>query len=257
MTGMATQKRVSAPVCLGLAVLVTAGWGWLDAGLAQEWSDAAQECYQAEGDPIQAVTVCTLAIDEGGLTVDSLAITFSNRGNSFYDLGQYERAVDDYNMALELAPGDPVTLSNRGAAHLEMGDNELALADLTEALRLYPDNPVALTNRCWIHAIEGRYELAQFDCDEALGLEPLDPIALASRAYVLMQLGDLEGAQRDADLAVRFGEFLWQAHFYRGLAYEAAGDLTVAAENYGRAAELAPDEPGVRQKLAEIGAGGD
>jgi Flp pilus assembly protein TadD len=160
-------------------------------------------------------------------------------------------------VSLDLAPGDPVTLSNRGAAYLELGDNDLALDDLNEALRLYPENPVALTNRCWIHAVEGHYELAQFDCNDALGIEPLDPIALASRAYVYLQLGDVEAAQADADLAVQNGEYLWQTHFYRGLAYEATGDTFEARSEYGRAGELAPDEPRVQQKLAEIGAGAE
>ena len=55
------------------------------------------------------------------------------------------------------------------------------------------------------------------------------------------------------DQAVVYGDHLWQTHFYRGLAYESAGDLTRAAESYTRAVDLAPDEPRIRQKLAEIG----
>lgn len=219
-----------------------------------QWSDVAEACYQSEGEPSSAVILCTQAIEAGDLDDESLALTYSNRGNSYYDLGDYDRAVGDYNIALDLLPGDPVTLSNRGAAFLELGQNAQALEDLNEAIRLYPDNPVALTNRCWIHAVEGRFELARFDCDEALGLEPNDPIALASRAFVFMQLGDVEAAQVDADQAVAFGDHLWQTHFYRGLAYESAGDLTHAAESYNRAVDLAPDEPRIRQKLAEIGA---
>ncbi len=155
---------------------------------------------------------------------------------------------------MDLSPDDPVTLSNLGAAHLELSNNASALEALNEAILLYPENPVALTNRCWIHAVEGRFELARFDCDEALGFEPLDPIALASRAYVLMQLGDTVGAQQDADLAVRFGAHLWQTHFYRGLAYEMTGDLAAAEESYRLAIALAPEEPRIQEKLAEIGA---
>ncbi len=224
------------------------------AGPAQaQWSEQAEACYQAGDDPAQGVLLCSEAIESRGLSQDNLAITYSNRGNSFYDLGQYDRAIIDYDVALDLSPDDTVTLSNRGAAHLELGNNDLALADLNEAILLYPENPVALTNRCWIHAVEGRYELARFDCDEALGLEPLDPIALASRAYVLMQLGETEAAQQDADLAVRFGAHLWQTHFYRGLAYEMTGDLGAAEESYRMAFGLAPDERRIQEKLAEIG----
>lgn len=244
---------VSNRVISGVAAMLAAGAMVFAAPASAQWSDVAEACYQSEGEPSSAVILCTQAIEAGDLDDESLALTYSNRGNSYYDLGEYDRAVGDYNIALDLLPGDPVTLSNRGAAFLELGQNAQALEDLNEAIRLYPDNPVALTNRCWIHAVEGRFELARFDCDEALGLEPEDPIALASRAYVFMQLGDVEAAQVDADQAVVYGDHLWQTHFYRGLAYESAGDLTRAAESYTRAVDLAPDEPRIRQKLAEIG----
>lgn len=242
---------------VGLAALIAVGALAFSTPAAAQWSDVAEACYQSEGEPSHAVALCTEAIDADDLDDEGLAITYSNRGNSYYDLGEFERAVFDYNIALELMPGDPVTLSNRGAAYLELGQEEQALADLNEAIRLYPDNPVALTNRCWIHAVEGRYELARFDCEEALALEPDDPIALASRAYVFLQLGDVEAAQADADRAVSYGEHLWQTHFYRGLAYESSGDLTSAGSSYARAAELAPEEPRVQQKLAELGTGGN
>jgi len=244
-----SNRRIS-----NAAVVLAAGALLFASPALGQWSDVAEACYQSEGEPSNAVAVCTAAIEAGDLDQESLALTYSNRGNSYYDLGDYDRAVADYNIALDLLPGDPVTLSNRGAAFLELAQNDRALEDLNEAIRLYPDNPVALTNRCWIHAVEGRFELARFDCDEALGLEPDDPIGLASRAYVFMQLGDVEAAQGDADRAVVFGDHLWQTHFYRGLAYESAGDLTHAAESYSRAVELAPNEPRIRQKLAEIGA---
>jgi len=238
----------------GAAAALAAGMTVFVPAVHAQWSDVAEQCYQSEGEPSNAVLLCTQAIEAGDLDDEGLALTYSNRGNSYYDLGDYDRAIADYNIALDLQPDDPVTLSNRGAAYLELGQNDLAFDDLNEAIRLYPENPVALTNRCWIHAVEGRYELARFDCDEALGIEPNDPIALASRAYVFMQLGDVDAAQTDADLAVQYGAFLWQTHFYRGLAYESAGDMAQAQENYARAAELAPNEPRVQQKLVEIGA---
>jgi len=245
------MAKLLAPATLA-AVMAGGGFGFT-APAAAQWNDVAEQCYQSESEPSSAVLLCTQAIESGELDQDGLALTYSNRGNSFYDLGQYDRAITDYNVALDLQPGDPVTLSNRGAAYLELGQDSLALEDLNEAIRLYPENPVALTNRCWIHAVEGRFELARFDCDEALGHEPLDPIALASRAYVFMQLGDVAAAQHDADLAVQFGDHLWQTHFYRGLAYEASGDLSLAEESYRQAVALAPDEPRVQQKLVEMG----
>lgn len=217
-----------------------------------DWTTEAEACYQAGDSPAGGVLLCSEAIDTPGLNQANLAITYSNRGNSFFDLGQFDRAVADYDVALDLQPDDSVTLSNRAAALIELEDFDRALEDLNEALSLYGDNVVALTNRCWVHAIQDRFELARLDCDEALALEPLDPIALASRAFVLMQQGEGAAAREDADLAVQFGPNLWETHFYRGLAYEMDGNMAEAGASYRRAVALAPNEPRIQGKLAEM-----
>ncbi len=218
-----------------------------------DWTTEAEACYRAGDSPAGGVVLCSAAIDTPGLTQANLAITYSNRGNSFFDLGQFDRAVADYDVALDLQPDDSITLSNRAAALIELEEYDRALDDLNQALALRGDNAVALTNRCWVHAIQDRFELARLDCDDALALEPLDPIALASRAFVLMQLGEGDAAREDADLAVQFGGTYWETHFYRGLAYEMDGDLEQATQSYQRAIALAPDEPRIQGKLAELG----
>jgi len=157
MKAQCSDKRTWAPVVVLILASVIAS---CSIAMAQ-WTDAAEACYQAGDDPASGIELCTAAIEGGELGDENLAITHSNRGNSYYDVAQYDQAVSDYEMALEIAPNDPVTLSNRGAAYLELEDYEQALEDLNSALSIYPDNPVALTNRCWVHAIQGRYELAQ------------------------------------------------------------------------------------------------
>ncbi len=219
-----------------------------------EWTSEAEACYQAGDSPAGGIVLCSEAIDTPGLDQANLAITYSNRGNSFFDLGQFDRAVTDYDVALELQPDDSVTLSNRGAALIELELYERALMDLNQAIILRGDNAVALTNRCWVYAIQEHFELARLDCDDAIDIEPLDPIALASRAFVLMQLGDQAAAAEDADLAVQFGPQYWETHFYRGLAYEMGGNLREASLSYERAVALAPQEPRIQEKLAEMGA---
>ena len=217
------------------------------------WTDAAEACYQSGDNPAGAIDLCTEAITSGELTGDFLAITYSNRGNSRFDLGEFDLAVADYDAALDLVPDDATTLSNRGAALLELKNYPMALDDFNLALQIAPENAMALTNRCWVHAVQENYELAGPDCDAALGLEPLDPIALSSRAYVRMKLGDLEGATEDAALAVQFGANQWRTHFYQGLAFEMSGNLDEAVTSLQTAAQLAPEEPRIREKLAELG----
>ncbi len=46
------------------------------------------------------------AILAGDLPPEALAITFNNRGVAYSELGDFDRAISDYNQALTLAPGD-------------------------------------------------------------------------------------------------------------------------------------------------------
>lgn len=37
----------------------------------------------------------------------------NNKGNSLYNLGRYEEAIDEYNIAIELDPDNPVYHNNK------------------------------------------------------------------------------------------------------------------------------------------------
>src|SRR5205807_1822479 len=61
---------------------------------------------------------------------------YAMRGYSYAQLGQDEKAIEDYNRVLEVDPHGgccPGTRSNRGRAYLKAGKKELALQDLLDA----------------------------------------------------------------------------------------------------------------------------
>ncbi len=218
-----------------------------------DWTGEAEACFNAVETPHDGVVLCTKAIEAGGLSLENLAITYSNRGNSFFDLRRFHRAVDDYNIALGLVPDDPVTLSNRGAAYTDLGEHALALADLSRALEIDPVNATAWANRCWVHALLEDFETAIADCTKAVELAPNDPVPLASRAFARLSLNDIPVALVDANRAVELGPTLWEAYFYRGLIHEARRDRSKAIEDLSRAFELGPDEPRIIEAMAELG----
>jgi len=57
-----------------------------------------------------------------------------NRGITYYNLGQYSKAVDDYEKALVYDPNDHMAYYNKGNARLMLKDYKLAIDDYTDAI---------------------------------------------------------------------------------------------------------------------------
>ena len=67
------------------------------------------------------------------------ADTFLNRGILYAKLGQYDRAIADYDEAIQLSPNLAVTFTRRGFALRFIGQYDRAIADYRKALTLKLD----------------------------------------------------------------------------------------------------------------------
>ena len=64
------------------------------------------------------------------------AKTYNNRGLAYGNLGQYERAIQDFDEAIRLDPQDAIAYNNRGVAYQNLGKQELADRDFAKAKEL-------------------------------------------------------------------------------------------------------------------------
>ncbi len=64
------------------------------------------------------------------------AQAYYNRGNAYYGLGLYERAIKDYDEAIRLKPKDVDTYYNRGNVYFFLGNNKLGCRDAQKACAL-------------------------------------------------------------------------------------------------------------------------
>ena len=69
---------------------------------------------------------------------------YFSRGQTYFKLGQTERAIADYSAVLAQDPEHGAALRARGMAHLYLGRNDLALADLSKAIELGEKDPQLL-----------------------------------------------------------------------------------------------------------------
>ncbi len=79
-------------------------------------------------------------------------MAYSNRGSVYDDLGQHQRAIEDYDEAIRLDPQDAAAYNNRGLAYVDLGQFQKATIDLDEAIRLDPQLAMAYNNRSLAYA---------------------------------------------------------------------------------------------------------
>ena len=63
---------------------------------------------------------------------------YNNRGTVHAEMGNHQKAIDDFSRALELDPGFASAHRNRGNAYLQMGDAVKAREDFHTAIELGP-----------------------------------------------------------------------------------------------------------------------
>lgn len=132
-----------------------------------------------EGRYEAAVDAFTRAILAGDLSPEAMAITFNNRGVAYSELGDYDRAIQDYAQALKLVPGDPTAIKNMRIAHIRratsetrLGEQDQALADYDRAVELDPSHPLAYLRRGQLQLERGNAAAALTDLTRAQALDP-------------------------------------------------------------------------------------
>jgi tetratricopeptide (TPR) repeat protein len=66
------------------------------------------------------------------------AISYYNRGNTWYAKGELDRAIADYDLAIVFDPHNAKTYYNRGLARYDQKHLSAAIADFTRAIELNP-----------------------------------------------------------------------------------------------------------------------
>jgi tetratricopeptide (TPR) repeat protein len=169
-----------------------------------------------------------------------LAHAYSTRGIAYYTMGQYQRAIKDYDEAIRLKLN---IYAVRGIAYREMGQYQRAIKDFDEAIRLKPDLPDlanAYSERGVAYNSLRQHERAIKDCDEAIRLKPNLAEAYFNRGSAYHDLGQHEEAIKDYDEAIRLKPNFAEAYLDRGGDYFKMGRGQQAIKDFGEAIRLKP-----------------
>jgi tetratricopeptide (TPR) repeat protein len=173
---------------------------------------------------------------------------YANRALVHARMKNFTRAMSDYNRVIEIAPDYHIAYVGRGELYHKRKNRSLALADFSQAIELRGEDPVAYLNRGLVYQELGQHANAVSDFDIAISLRPDSSAPYMGRGISRMELLQYEDAYDDFYIAARKGENNYAAWGYRGLAAERFGDKLKAERAYKRALQI---EPGF--KMAQDG----
>jgi tetratricopeptide (TPR) repeat protein len=144
--------------------------------------------------PVRGIffAVCILAIPSP-LLAQPLASELLDRGRSYFRMGDFDRAIEDYNEAIQLDPKNSAAFLSRGCALGGKKKWNAAIKDFTESIRLDPKNAWAWYNRGFARLVLEPVEPNEKpvmhesvkDFDQAIRLDPKNSLSFLYRGIAL------------------------------------------------------------------------
>lgn len=131
------------------------------------------------------------------------ADSYNNRANVKKNLGDLNGAIQDFDKAIQLEPASPEIYSNKGIVLAELGDINSAIQQFSISLRIDPNYVIAYTNRAKAYAMVTNYRAALNDLDQALKLNPELGLAYFTKGMIKIQLND-PSACKDLQNALKY-----------------------------------------------------
>ena len=197
------------------------------------------------------------------------ATVLNSRGLVYFNKGDEDRAMADYDLALQKRPNFPapyqqsrpdlscatancsapttnstsrcrstagnnryINLLNLGRVQTLRKQYESALAFFAEGKPLDPDAWQIPDYRCITYTEMGRLDEALADCNEVLAQHPKFSGTLARRGNVYRVKGDLDAALKDYNDALKLSPNFVFAYVGRAQVYEARKDMVAARADY-------------------------
>jgi tetratricopeptide (TPR) repeat protein len=136
---------------------------------SQDWRVCTGEPSAA---PDLVIRSCTAVIRSRQETKAKLAMAHYHRATAYRVEGYTDRAIQEYDQAIELDPGYVSAYNDRGTAYTQKAQPNRAIENFNQAIRLDPKLASAFNNRGTAYAIKGELEKAIQDYDQAIRLEP-------------------------------------------------------------------------------------
>jgi tetratricopeptide (TPR) repeat protein len=129
-------------------------------------ADDALSCF---GEDIERrISGCTALIERRDPTISDLSAVYAMRALAYSLKGQYDTAINDYDVAINMRPDFAVALNNRAWAYFRWGKAATGLPDVERSLQLSPTSAHSLDTRAHIKQVLGEPQAALRDYTKAM-----------------------------------------------------------------------------------------
>ena len=144
-----------------------------------------------------------------------------------------------WEYSLRESPEKSFTLyMNLGVAHMLDGDCDKAIGDYNAAIEFRGDAYNTIKNRGYCYSVTGQLNKAMADFDRMIALDPSKPDAYVDRGMVYYQINAFDNAIKQLDIAINLGPPDSKAYYDRGAAYQAKGAYDKAITDIDEAIAL-------------------
>ena len=157
--------------------------------------------------------------DYGG-NVDMWAI----KGNSEYQIGDYEGAIASYTRAVEMDTNNPVFWHSKGMAEEMAGKYTLAEVSYDKAVLMDLDNPEYWISKAAVQEKKGDYPGAVNSLNRVISTHPENVYSLMKKAMILVRLGKNSEARTFIELASKIDPINMKIMLARRDIYYREGD---------------------------------
>lgn len=194
------------------------------------------------------------------------ATSYYEKGNEYYEQGDYDKAIENYSMAIILNPNFLECYFNRALCYYNKKNYDKAIEDYSRAAEIDPENSMIYNNRGDAHYRKQEFDSAIADYDKAISLNKDYLKAYYNRGLAYACLQDYETAVENFTRVTEIDPNFAEAYNARGLAYEYLEKYDEAIADYEKAVELNPEFTEAKEHLEavrkkksekETGAGGE
>jgi len=148
--------------------------------------------------------------------IKTKAVAYNTRGNVYSDLKQYDKAIADYNKAIELDPTGECGIGKKGAAYYNRGlaysglkQYDKAISDYNKAIELNSGDAEAYASRGIINLVLGKKNEGISDLNKStenytaeINKNPNDSFLYNNRGWSYLWLDECEKAKSDFEKSI-------------------------------------------------------
>ncbi len=189
---------------------------------------------QKLADELQVEKSATVGHDQGNV--------FGAKANELVNAGEYQKAIEQYRLALGADPHNPQTLYNLSVAQREAGDLAGEKSSLLQALKLSPDLALAHDAFGIIEVREGHLADGRRDFERGLEIDPQCASCKVHLGSALLTEGDRARGGALLRQAVEDDPQSYEAHRTFGMYLASTGLLPEARAQLKSAVALNPKD---------------